>query len=72
MKYSLVTVYNEENGKVDGVLIQNYIGTLDEASKFARETEKANSNRIVVAVVGDLCCSTADYSFRKGLKRLDV
>ena len=71
MRYSLINVSYEENGNVDGVWIQNHTGTLETAIKAARDTEKANSNRIKVAVDDDLYYSTPNYSFRKGLKRLD-
>jgi hypothetical protein len=71
MRYSLVSVSREENGLVDGVWVQDCTGTLDEAIKRARDTEKANSNRISVAVVESLNGSTPNYCQRTNLERLD-
>lgn len=71
MRYSLINIVNEKDGLIDGVWLQNHIGTLETAEKAARNTEKANSNRIIVGVVEDINCSFPDYSLKKGLKRLD-
>ena len=71
MRYSLINIVNEKDGLVDGVWIQNHTGTLKTAIKVARDTEKANSNRIIVGVVEDLNYSSPNYSLKKGLKRLD-
>jgi len=71
MNYSLINVSHERNGLVDGVWLQDCTGvTLEEARKRARDTEKANSNRIVVAVVESLNYSCPGYNHRTGLKRL--
>lgn len=72
MKYSLVNVSAEKDGYVDGVWICNYTGTLIGAIKEARDTEKANSNRIKVAVVDDISCPSPNNDLRKHLKRLDT
>lgn len=72
MRYALINVYNEYNGFVDGVWIQNFTGTLREATKAARDTERANSYRISVAVVKALNSYTPDYNPKTGLKRLDT
>lgn len=72
MKYSLINVSREYDGMVDGVWLQDHIGTIDSASEEARATEQANSNRITVAVVDDLGYYEPNYSFRTGLKRLDI
>jgi len=71
MRYSLIVVYKEDNGIVEGVWIENHTGTIDTATQKARATEKANSNRISVAVVDDLNYSTPNYCYRKSLTRLD-
>lgn len=71
MRYSLINVSNEHDGIVDGNWIQNFTGSFEEACKFARETEKINSNRITVAVVEELSGSYPNYYHRTGLKRLD-
>lgn len=71
VKYSLIQVEREYDGMVDGVWLQNHTGTMDSAAEEARATEKANSNRIKVAVVEDLGYSEPNYSFRTALKRLD-
>lgn len=72
MKYSLinVSVLHEEAGTVDGVWLQDHTGTLKTASKVARETEKANSNRIKIAVVESLNYCSPNFCFKKGLKKL--
>lgn len=72
MKYSLIQVDREYDGMVDGVWMQNHIGTIDSATEEARATERANGNRITVAVVEDLGYSEPNYSLRTALKRLDV
>ena len=72
MKYSLIQVEREYDGMVDGVWMQNHIGTIDSAAEAARATERANSNRITVAVVEDLGYSEPNHSLRTALKRLDI
>lgn len=72
MKYSLINVSREYDGMVDGVWLQNHTGTIESASEIARATERANSNKITVAVVDDLGYSEPNYSFRTALKRLDI
>lgn len=71
MKYSLINVNKEHDGFVDGVWIQDHTGNLDTAIQMARGTEKANHNRICVAVVENLNYSAPNYCLRTGLKRLD-
>jgi len=44
---------------------------LREGHKTARDTERANYNRITVAVVEGITRSGPDFSPKKGLKRLD-
>jgi len=71
MNYSLINVSHERNGLVDGVWLQDCTGVaLEEAKKRSRDTERANSNRIVVAVVESLNYSSSNYTLRRGMKRL--
>lgn len=70
-KYSLINVCKEKDGYVDGTWIQDSIGSFAKAVRIARDTEKANSNRIIVAVVNGLSAYIPDYSLLKHLKRLD-
>lgn len=73
MKYSLITVLSERNGLVDGNWIQDVTGELKDAIACARATERANSNRITVAVVPELAgCGASAYDTRTGLRRLDT
>lgn len=69
MRFALVCIDHEKDGLVDGAWMQNFTGTLEEASQWARETEKANSNRISVAVVEDMYYTP--FSNVYGAKRLD-
>lgn len=71
MRFSLINVYKEHDGLVDGTWIQNCTGTLKKAIKAARDTEKANSNRITIAVVEAINSYGQDYNPKTGLKRLD-
>ena len=53
-KYSIIQVTKRYDGLVDGVWLQHCIAcTKEEALQRARATEKANSNRISVAVVAN-------------------
>ena len=49
--YSLILVYEENDGIVTGTWLQDVTGNLEKAKKCAKETEQANSNRITVGVV---------------------
>lgn len=70
-KFSLLNVWEERGGLVDGTWIQDVTGTLEEAIECARATERANGNRIAVAVVPRTSSTISDYNPQKGLKRLD-
>lgn len=70
MKFSLIQVYDEVDGLVNGVWIQDHKGSIDSAIRKAIETEKANSNRIEVAVVKKIPGSTPNYCLQTNLKRL--
>jgi hypothetical protein len=69
-KYSLINVSSEVNGIVSGVWIQDFMGTLEAAKEWALGTEKANSNKITVAVVDHLPGGSPNYSFRTNLQKL--
>lgn len=70
MKFSLIQIYEEINGLVDGVWLQDYTGEFDMAVKVAKATEKANGNRIKVAIVDKTNHSCPNYSLLTDLKRL--
>lgn len=71
--YMLLQIDKGENGFVDGTHIQWCCAcSLNEAIKRARDTEKANSNRISVAVVDELYGSYTLGRYYKEMKRLDV
>ena len=70
-KFSLLNVWEERGGLVDGTWVQDVTGTLEEAIECARATERANSNRITVSVVPRGSSTTPNFSPQKGLKRLD-
>ena len=72
MIYSLINVSNENENFVDGVWIQNHTGNLESAILAARETEKANSNRVKVAVIESINGSCPDFRFVKHVQRLDI
>ena len=51
MIYSLINTFIQVDSRVTGNWIQDCHGTLADATKSARDTEKVNSNKIVVSVV---------------------
>jgi hypothetical protein len=69
-KFSLIQVYNEVDGIVDGIWLQDHTGSLDSAIRKARETERANSYRINVAVVERINSATPDYDLQTDLIRV--
>ena len=68
MKYMLVNVCSENDGRVSGNWIENHVGTIESAREKANKTEAANGHRITVAVVGEVCCT--GHSYHIGLIRL--
>lgn len=71
--YMLLQIDKEENGIVDGTHVQWCCAcSIEEATKRARGIEKANSNRIAIAVVDELYDSYCLGKRYKGLKRLDI
>ncbi|MEC4565367.1 hypothetical protein L8C07_05370 [Paenibacillus sp. CMAA1739] len=69
-KFSLVNVAERKNGRVSGVWLQDVTGTKNEAFKCARDTEKANGNRIEVAVVKRIEGSTPNYDYLTSIKEV--
>lgn len=73
-KYSLVQVTNRQNGYIGGVWLQNCVSVTEaEAHERARATERANSNKISVAVVHHMDCymfwgGSPNCNFYKNLK----
>lgn len=51
MKFSLLSVHRADGDMIEGVWLQDHIGTLESATVAAQRTEAANSHRIDVAVV---------------------
>lgn len=73
MKFSIVTVIKDRgNGIIDGVWMQNHVGSIESAIEKAKSTEKANGNRIKIAVVDDLNFSEPNYSVRTFLNSLGL
>lgn len=70
MRFTLIGVDRQKGGFVDGTWIQNFTGTLEEATQWARDTEEANSNRISVAVIEDMYYTP--FQNVCGAKRLDL
>jgi len=70
-RFSLINVSEEKDGLVDGVWIQDFHGSLENAILFSEETEKVNGNRIKVAVVEWLGFYTPDYNLKKSLVKLN-
>lgn len=69
--YMLLNVYCEKDGFVSGNFIQWCCAcSLSEAIKRAEETERANSNRIDVAVIDEPYNAYADCFYTR--KRLDM
>jgi len=69
--FSLLCVHEtNEDGTVNGTWMQDHIGTLASATKAANDTEAANSNKILVAVVSKVGGACPDYGLKKNLKRL--
>jgi hypothetical protein len=61
MRYSLITVYKRnEDGTVNGNVLQNKMGELPVVLNFASETSKLNSNQDI-AVVDEVAGRIGDY-----------
>lgn len=71
MRYSLINVACERDGLIDGNWVQDCTGTLIDAIKRARETERVNSYRITVAVVEGVNSTAPMLSYYHDLERLD-
>ena len=55
--FSLINISFRDESLVSGNWIQNVIGSLEEAIERAKSTEKANGNKIEVAVVDEIMSS---------------
>jgi len=70
-KFSLINVSSvNENGTINGNLMQGHIGTLETAIQKAKDTNKVNGNRLDIAVVGEIYTTQTGGLFYN-LKRLD-
>lgn len=69
----LLHVDSQDKDFVSGTHLQwRCACSLEEATARARATEKANSNRITVAVVDELYSSYCTGKYYENLKRLDL
>lgn len=72
MKFSLINVSIQKEGKVNGYWTKDANGvSLEEAIERAKSIEKANSNKIDIAVVPQLNSTTPAIEFWTDLERLD-
>lgn len=69
-KFSLVNISKRENGMVSGVWIQDFTGSKEEVFKLARNTERANGNRIEIAVVERIGGSSPNYDYLTNIKEI--
>ena len=70
-KFSLINVSSvNENGTINGSLMQGHIGTLETAIQKAKDTNKANGNCLDIAVVDEIYTTQLGNIFYN-LKRLD-
>lgn len=69
-RYSLINIAQDYGDTVDGFWLQNVTGTYAEAVSIARETEKANGDRIRVAIVAEMPSTTPLLSYWKGRTKL--
>lgn len=70
MKYSLINVEVDKGETVDGYWVQNVAGSLKDATKIARETEKVNGYRIKIAIVNEINSTTPLLEYWRNLKRI--
>lgn len=70
MKFSLINVHEEQDGKIAGSWIQNVIGTIDDARKAAVDVARVNGNKIKVAVVDEIPSSNPMLGYWHNLKAL--
>ena len=72
MKFSLINIHGERDGKPYGSWLQDHIGDLESATQAAIDTEKANSNKIDVAVVKEVNSVVPNLSLFRFINRLDT
>jgi hypothetical protein len=69
-KFSLINVSSEKNGYVSGYWIQDHIGNLESANVLVSETNKANNNKLNIAIVEEISSTVPGLSIYTNLKRL--
>ena len=69
-KFSLLNVTERKGDLVSGNWIQDFTGSKEEAFRYARNTERANSNRIKVAVVESVSGSAPNFSYITDVKEI--
>lgn len=69
-KFSLVNVSERKGELVSGVWIQDFTGSKEGAFRLAKDTEKANGNRIEIAVVERLGGSTPNYNYLTNIREI--
>jgi len=74
MNFSLIQVTDREDGKIEGIWVQDHVGgTLESATQRAIATEAANGNRFDIAVVERIPFEGGPYYDKlHGLTRLDT
>lgn len=71
-KYSLIQVQERKNGRVSGYWIQDCVGTIEEAFERKEDTEKANSNRIEIAIVEQLTNGCPRWDYIRNIKEIEI
>lgn len=59
-----------KNGFVSGYWLQDHVGTLESAKEVARQTKKANNNKIDISVVEQINSTVPGLSYYTNLKSL--
>lgn len=54
MKFSIINVTQEKNGKIDGYWLQDHIGTLESAKRKAAEISAANEYKLDIAITAEI------------------
>jgi len=57
-KFSLINISSKRQNKINGYWLQDHIGTLETAKQVAKETKKANSNKIDIAIILEVINTT--------------
>jgi len=70
MKFSLIIVTKEVEGKVEGYWIQDHIGTIETATEVANKTSEVNSGQNI-AVVDQIGSTVPMLGYWNQLQRLN-